>query len=238
MNMPKFSQTILFKDFKTFNKELFFDSDILVIKTSYENPFEEKKWNALMDILSVNLKNEVEKYLRWQDQHNTLIGKLLVYAAYNIIKNEELKFEDYKRDKNNKPFIQDSNLNFNISHSGKTILCAISKHNIQLGIDVEEIEEIDVKGFSNVLHQNEFNKIIQTNSSDLFYKYWTRKEAYTKAIGIGITMPLDKIDTTNNMITVSKNNNSYLDSYKMDKHYCSLAYTKKGSKINWIEVKF
>ena len=172
-----------------------------------------------------------------RDRHNTLIGKLLVYVAYNIIKNEELKFEDYKRDKNNKPFIQDSTLNFNISHSGKTILCAISKYNIQLGIDVEEIKNIDIKGFNNVFHHNEFNGITKNNSNDLFYKYWTRKEAYTKAIGSGITIPLDKIDTTKNMISES-NNNYYLKSYKINKYYCSLAYTKKGSKVNWIEIKF
>lgn len=235
--MQKISQTILFEDFDKCSEQLFCNSDIIIIKTSYKNPFEGKKWSSLINILSVDLKNEVEKYVRWQDQHNTLIGKLLVYTAYNIIKNEELKFEDYKRDENNKPFIQDSNLNFNISHSGKTVLCAISKYNIQFGIDVEEIKNIDIKGFNNVFNHNEFNEIIQTNSNDLFYKYWTRKEAYTKAIGSGITIPLDKIDTTKNMISES-NNNYYLKSYKMSKYYCSLAYTKKGSKVNWIEIKF
>ena len=235
--MPKILQTILFKDFDKCNEQLFCNSDIIVLKTSYENPFERKKWGTLINILSIGLKNEVEKYARWEDQHNTLIGKLLVYTSYSIINNEELKFENYKRTKNNKPFIQDSILNFNISHSGKTVLCAISKYNIQLGIDVEEIKNIDVKGFNTIFHQNEFNRIIQANSIDSFYKYWTRKEAYTKAIGSGITIPLDKIDTTKNIVS-ENNNNYYLKSYKINKYYCSLAYTKKGSKINWIEVKF
>ncbi|NQY06729.1 MAG: 4'-phosphopantetheinyl transferase superfamily protein [Flavobacteriaceae bacterium] len=236
--MPKISQTILFEDFDESNEQLFCNSDIIILKTSYKKPFEKKKWDSLMNILSVDLQNEVEKYIRWEDQYNTLIGKLLVFSAYKIIKNQELKFEYYKRDENNKPFIQDSALNFNISHSGKTILCAISKHNIQLGIDVEEIKSIDIKGFNTIFHQNEFNRIIQANSIDSFYKYWTRKEAYTKAIGVGITIPLDKIDTTKNMISVSENNKYYLKSYKMNKYYCSLAYTKEGSKVNWIEVKF
>lgn len=222
--MPKISQTILFKDFDKYSEQPFFNSNIIVLKTSYKNPFESKKWNTLINILSVDLRNEVEKYVRWEDQHNTLIGKLLVYTAHNIIKNEELKFENYKRDKTNKPFIQGSTLNFNISHSGKTVICAISKYNIHLGIDIEEIKNIDVKGFNNVFHQNEFNVIMQTNSIDLFYKYWTRKEAYTKAIGRGITIPLSSIDTTKNMISVN-NNSYYLKSYKTNEYYCSLAYT-------------
>lgn len=235
--MPKISQTILFKDFDKCSEQLFFDSDIIVLKTSYHNPFESKKWNALINLLSVDLTNEVEKYVRWEDQHNTLIGKLFVYITYNIIKGEEFKFEDYKRDNNNKPFLLDSTFNFNISHSDKTVLCAISKYNIQLGIDIEKIKKIDVKGFKNIFHQDEFNRIMQTDSIDIFYKYWTRKEAFTKAIGSGITVPLANIDTTKNMISEGKSN-YYLESHKMNNCYCSLAYNKKGSKINWIKVKF
>ncbi|AGC75272.1 4'-phosphopantetheinyl transferase [Nonlabens dokdonensis] len=235
--MLKLSQTILFKDFNKYSKKSFFSSDIIVLKASYKNPFESENWDTLINLLSADLKDEVEKYVKWEDQHNTLIGKLLVYIAYNIVKSEELKFEDYRRDKNNKPFLQDSTFNFNISHSDKTILCVISKSNVQIGIDIEKIKNLDVKGFKNVLHYDEFNKIMQTNDIDLFYKYWTRKEAYTKAIGNGITIPLDSINTTKNMIYEGEHN-YYLKSYKINKYYCSLAYTKKGSKINWIEIKF
>jgi len=188
-------------------------------------------------MISVDLKYEVEKYVRWEDQHNTLLGKLLVYLAYNIIEGKKLKFENYKRDKNNKPFLQDSIFNFNISHSDKTVVCVISQHNIQLGIDIEKIKKIDVNGFANIFHQNEFNRIIQTDGVDEFYKYWTRKEAFTKTIGSGITLPLDKIDTTKNMISRDEND-YYLESHRVNKYYYSLAYNRKGSRINWVEIKF
>jgi len=80
--MPKISQTILFKDFKKIDKELFSRSDIIVFKTSFKHPLENKKWNTLINLLSADLKNEVEKYVRWEVQHITLIGKLLVHTAY------------------------------------------------------------------------------------------------------------------------------------------------------------
>ena len=84
-------------------------------------------------------------------------------------------------------------------------------------------------------YQNEFNEIFQVKDVKEFYKYWARKEAYTKAIESGITIPLDKIDTTKNIVFES-NNNYYLKSYKMNKYYCSLAYPKK--EVNCIEIKF
>lgn len=235
--MPKILQTILFEDFKAGNKELFFNSDIVVLKTSYTCPLEGQKWETLIDMLPVDLKKEVEKYVRWQDQHNTLIGKLLVYLAYSILKGERLNFERYKRDKYNKPFLKDSSFNFNISHSGKTVVCAISRNGIKLGIDIEEIKKIDINGFKNIFHPNEFNKITQTKDVEEFYKYWTRKEAFTKAIGKGIVLPLGPIDTTKKIISKNKDD-YYIESHLLDKLFCSLVCNKNESQINWIDIKF
>lgn len=235
--MPEILQTILFEDFTKEDKKLFFDTDIIVLKTSYTYPLESQRWEMLIDILPNDLKQEVEKYVRWEDQHNTLIGKLLVYLGYSILKGERLNFEIYERDKYNKPFLKDSSLNFNISHSGKTVVCAISQKRVKLGIDIEEIKKININDFENIFHPNEFNKIRQTNDIEEFYKYWTRKEAFTKAIGEGIILPLGPIDTTKKIISKNKDN-YYLESHLLDKLFCSLASTKNKSQINWIDIKF
>ena len=237
--MSKLSQTILFKDLISLKDKSIIQSDVLVLKTSYKVPLENKVWISLLNLLTPNLVNEVKKYKRWEDQHNTLFGKLLVYLAYSILTDEKLNFDIYIRDKNNKPFLKDSSLNFNISHSEKTVVCVISRHNIKLGIDIEEIKKIDISDFENIFHQNEFRKIMQTNDVETFYKYWTRKEAFAKSTGegISITLPLDSIDTTKDIISKDKCN-YYIKSYILDTFFCSLAYSKKESKINWIEVKF
>lgn len=92
-----------------------------------------------------------------------------------------------------KPFLVDHpQLSFNLSHSSGKMLFAVA-WNCLLGVDVEEYEP-----------RSELKNIAETCFSDkefiywcslpselktkIFYKIWTRKEAFFKAIGTGITI--------------------------------------------------
>jgi 4'-phosphopantetheinyl transferase len=91
-------------------------------------------------------------------------------------------------------------LNFNLSHSGSMALYAIT-HNMEIGVDVErvrfgfEYEEIAERFFS----ANEV-AILRTISTEkrleAFYNCWTSKEAYIKAQGKGLSLPLDSFDVS------------------------------------------
>jgi Phosphopantetheinyl transferase len=91
-------------------------------------------------------------------------------------------------------------LNFNLSHSDGMALYAITR-NREIGIDLERIrsdfqyEEIAERFFSPrevaVLHT------IQTELRlEAFFNCWTRKEAYIKAHGQGLSLPLDSFDVS------------------------------------------
>jgi 4'-phosphopantetheinyl transferase len=88
---------------------------------------------------------------------------------------------------------------FNLSHSGKLALVGVSQ--TELGLDVEKVRhlesltEIARKHFSPV----EFDALsaLQGEQRELaFYRCWTRKEAYIKALGEGLSMPLDSFDVS------------------------------------------
>ena len=91
-------------------------------------------------------------------------------------------------------------LNFNLSHSGSMALYAITQ-NMEIGVDVEcvrpsfEYEEIAERFFS----ANEVD-ILRTipieKKLEAFYNCWTRKEAYIKARGKGLSLPLDSFDVS------------------------------------------
>jgi len=91
-------------------------------------------------------------------------------------------------------------ITFNISHSHDLALIAISqKQNI--GIDIEKINhESDhqalVTRFFSETEQSEFQTIEEINKAKAFCACWTRKEAFIKAIGDGITYGLDTFDVT------------------------------------------
>ena len=91
-------------------------------------------------------------------------------------------------------------LKFNLSHSGSMALYAITR-NMEIGVDVErvrsdfEYEEIAKRFFS--ANEVSILRTIPTEKKlEAFYIYWTRKEAYIKAHGEGLSLPLDSFDVS------------------------------------------
>jgi len=98
---------------------------------------------------------------------------------------------------NNKPLLQhaDSKLHFNISHSGIAFVIAIA--NSEVGIDIEQIDPVfDFSDVVNTCFSKDEAAKIRKHGHELFYKYWTRKEALAKALGNGIDENLKYIPCT------------------------------------------
>lgn len=97
-----------------------------------------------------------------------------------------------------KPAIANSPLSFNVAHSGPHALIGIALDR-QIGVDVEQIRPIDdmalVAQYS--FAPGEFRRweaLPQDQKTRAFYRCWTRKEAYLKAIGEGIAQRLKKFE--------------------------------------------
>ncbi len=86
-------------------------------------------------------------------------------------------------------------LNFSISHCHGVVACLIAK-NHQVGLDVESRQrnESFPELLDRVLAEYEHGVIKTSLEGDIsFLHYWTLKEAYSKAIGLGLSMPFDEI---------------------------------------------
>lgn len=86
---------------------------------------------------------------------------------------------------------------FNLSHSGAITLIALSQQPV--GIDLERIDTaLDWQTLTNAYcHRWEQDYITQGDASTAvrrFYEIWTRKEAYLKAIGLGLALPPESIN--------------------------------------------
>jgi 4'-phosphopantetheinyl transferase len=88
-------------------------------------------------------------------------------------------------------------ISFNVAHSGKVIVLAVTK-TAEIGVDVECIErdhvpiEIADRFFSSteVASLRALPKKAQLRR---FFEYWTLKESYLKARGLGLSLPLDQV---------------------------------------------
>ena len=95
---------------------------------------------------------------------------------------------------------KNSSLRFNMSHSHAVGLVAVSDTK-EVGVDVEYIrpdfasEDIARRFFSP--HEvAAFNALPDELRVAAFFRCWSRKEAYIKAIGRGLSQPLDGFDVT------------------------------------------
>ena len=93
-----------------------------------------------------------------------------------------------------------SSLRFNASHSGELALYAFV-HDYEVGVDVEYIkedfatEEIAERYFTT----REVNTLLALAKADRpagFFRFWARKESYIKAIGKGLSHPLNQFDVS------------------------------------------
>lgn len=95
-----------------------------------------------------------------------------------------------------KPYLLDyPNIQFNISHSGDFLLVAISQIGA-VGVDIEQAKP-QRRDFSGLVtkcfaesEQNYWQALPECEKTDEFYRFWTRKEAFVKAVGRGLAMGL------------------------------------------------
>ena len=84
-------------------------------------------------------------------------------------------------------------LQFNASGSGDVAVCAVTSGQA-VGIDIEQLRDDcdpDVVRYAlSDAEQSEFERIPAAEQPAAFYRTWTRKEAYLKAVGCGLSRPL------------------------------------------------
>lgn len=149
-----------------------------------------------------------------------------------------------------KPYIADTALQFNVSHSEDRILVGIGHHH-PLGVDVEymtrtvEIMDIATRFFT----ANEAKKI-QTLSGKAqrraFFNVWTRKEALLKTIGSGLSLSLQACEVSvgdEEISTLLACNAPSFDIHDWQVHsrvladdYLAAAVVHKDLKVVWISI--
>jgi 4'-phosphopantetheinyl transferase len=156
---------------------------------------------TLAEVLSAAERSRARRFvakgdrLRYEAAHGLL---RVVLAGYLGVRPEDVAFEIGNK---GKPRLADRrDPRFNLSHSGMHGLIAVSAGR-ELGIDIEEVREL---GDLESLARTSFSATEQTAlvavparyRQRAFFAGWTRKEAFLKALGEGLSRPLDSFDVT------------------------------------------
>lgn len=97
-----------------------------------------------------------------------------------------------------KPSLADAALHFNLSHSADTLLIAVADFT-DIGVDIEIIRARGSLGSlaRRCFSQREFQAwcLLAPDQQEInFYRLWTKKEAFVKAVGRGIALGLDRCE--------------------------------------------
>jgi 4'-phosphopantetheinyl transferase len=102
--------------------------------------------------------------------------------------------------RNGKPCLprNERTVEFNLSHAHALVLCALACDR-QVGVDVEwrdrELSWRDVVSYAcSEREQAVLASLAGPAQADTFFSWWTLKEAYVKALGVGLELPLGRID--------------------------------------------
>lgn len=136
-------------------------------------------------------QQKVLRCKRRDDQLRSLAAGLLIRHAVEeeLLSYKELEFET---NSNGKLLINQSvcPVWISISHSGEFAAVAISNHKI--GIDLQQQKELKSQDRMKKMCYND----AELDSRESFFYHWTRKEAYSKMLGLGMKLNFKEIDTT------------------------------------------
>ena len=208
---------------------------ISVLYNKLGSKLENETFDRFFNKVPPFIQAKIVSFRKWQDAQRCLIGNILLMEGLKMINKsdlslDELKFTGYKR-----PYFNDS-FDFNVSHSGQYVMCAVSETS-RVGIDVEEIQSIEINDFENEFSLKERQQILQSDKSlYTFFSLWTQKEAFLKAIGTGLYVPLNKIKIEENKIKWN-GKEWFLYKIKLGEEYLShLATNIDYAKIEVIEI--
>ena len=136
--------------------------------------------------LPEKMRTKALQYYKLNDRNNYIAARWILHEYFKA-KGIDFDFNGLLYTDKGKPYLR-HNIDFNISHTRG--MAGVLFGNVTIGLDIEEIREIDDFGeFSSVFTHDEI-RTIMTEGTLSFFEHWTLKEAIMKWCGEGITDPL------------------------------------------------
>lgn len=151
-------------------------------------------WYSLMN---ANKRQRVDRFRVIDDKKRTVAGEMLARKAIAEWCGVEPENIAFAVGEHGKPYALDLEVEFNISHSGDIVVCAIDDYPV--GIDIELIRPINLSDAKRVYTEEDLfyifghkpldDDFVYTEEKEIltrFFEIWTKTEASGKKIGAGL----------------------------------------------------
>lgn len=153
-------------------------------------------WEGRIGELSIEEQAKARRYKMSELQRRFVSSRWLLRNLVAFYTKTDPARPVWTYSEHGKPSQVDSTLQFNLSHTADTWLGAFAWGH-ELGVDVERVRPMPnaeqlVSRFFSAREQLEFHATPAEERIDALFRGWTRKEAFIKAVGRGLSFPLDQ----------------------------------------------
>jgi phosphopantetheinyl transferase len=160
------------------------------------------QWQAQMAsseaILNEEDKARANRFRFPEDKARFILGRRLLVECLNESLGREMRPLNLISNTHGRPvFLKNPEIQFNISHSSEAV-CVTLTLKTKVGVDLEAISRpSDLKSLSKKIFSDfdfsAFQKFPEAEHPAVFFRAWTAKEAYLKALGLGIAGGLKEV---------------------------------------------
>ncbi|MBY8913494.1 4'-phosphopantetheinyl transferase superfamily protein [Bacillus sp. YC2] len=158
-----------------------------------DRPLSAEESERMMSVVSAEKREKCRRFYHEEDAHRTLIGDVLVRTVIGHENGLDPAAVTFSVQEYGKPYIPSlPAVHFNISHSGRWIVCAVDS--APIGIDIEKLKPGTIDIAKRFFSQTEYNDLQAKHpdeQTDYFYHLWSMKESFIKQAGKGLSLPLD-----------------------------------------------
>ncbi len=157
--------------------------------------------DAYLGLLSPDERTRHARFLNERARHEYLITRALcrtVLSRYAAVAPTDWRFRanQWGRPEIDCPSPEYADLRFNLSNTRGLVVCAVAQGG-EIGVDVELIDRAGslleiADRFMAPVEARDIAGLPPNAQALRFFTYWTLKEAYIKARGMGLSIPLDK----------------------------------------------
>jgi 4'-phosphopantetheinyl transferase len=155
---------------------------------------------ALERLLARDEQGRAQRYVHARTRGQFVVARAtlrVLLGRYLDIAPEEVRLSATAQ---GKPRLAEGELHFNVSHTHGLAVYALTRHG-EVGIDVEQLRPCPnhlemaarffTPGEAGALH-----RLPAGHSEEAFFHVWTRKEAFLKAIGLGLPHGLERFEVS------------------------------------------
>ena len=147
--------------------------------------YNEQDYKKIYSQIRKEKQNKIDKYIKEESKKRSMLGE---YLLQKLLKEERIDYNkiQIKTNKNEKPYIENKKIYYNISHSYDYVITAISEKPI--GVDIEKIRKIDSKTINMFATSKEKEYILSEKKGleKRLFEIYTLKEAYIKMKGLAL----------------------------------------------------